>query len=320
MSTGKASAKLCTNQTLTASYADTSTIGSFSISEESIATLDIIYTTGAAETNNSLQFQLSFSHNGIDWVTETYSSLSSGMNTLAPLEHSVAGAAAGTAYKAQYVVPFCSRYLKVQIKETGVAANFGTATIVLTVAAASGQERNVQASAAPAGGATEDKQDDQIALETTIAGDTTSIDGKITACNTGAVVLTAGTSLIGKASVGQDTASIYNGTTALTPKYAIANIAASQTDSNIVTAVAGKKIRVHQVVAITGGTATNVTFNTKPAGAGTAISPIFAHGVNGGEVLPFSPMGWFETASGEGLTATTGAGSASGFLIGYTEV
>jgi len=35
-------------------------------------------------------------------------------------------------------------------------------------------------------------------LNTTIAGDTTSIDGKITACNTGAVVLAAGTAAIGK--------------------------------------------------------------------------------------------------------------------------
>ena len=35
-------------------------------------------------------------------------------------------------------------------------------------------------------------------LLTTIAGDTTSLDGKITACNTGAVVLAAGSAVIGK--------------------------------------------------------------------------------------------------------------------------
>lgn len=35
-------------------------------------------------------------------------------------------------------------------------------------------------------------------LNTTIAGDTTSIDGKITACNTGAVVLAAGSAAVGK--------------------------------------------------------------------------------------------------------------------------
>ncbi len=98
---------------------------------------------------------------------------------------------------------------------------------------------------------------------------------------------------------------------------AIANISASQTDSSIVTAVTGKKIRIVAVAAVAAATATNITFNTKPAGAGTGISPVFANGANGGEVLPYNPRGWFETNSGEGLTATTGSGSATGVLINY---
>ena len=77
----------------------------------------------------------------------------------------------------------------------------------------------VSSSALPSGAATSAKQDiaettlnalevlstaanvDLAAIEvlqTTIAGDTTSIDGKITACNTGAVVLAAGSASIGK--------------------------------------------------------------------------------------------------------------------------
>lgn len=99
--------------------------------------------------------------------------------------------------------------------------------------------------------------------------------------------------------------------------HAFANVAASQTDSSIVAAVAGKVIRVLAVVAVAGGTATNLTFNTKPSGAGTAISPLFANGINGGEVLPFNPSGWFQTNSGEGLTVTTGAGSTTGILVTY---
>lgn len=120
--------------------------------------------------------------------------------------------------------------------------------------------------------------------------------------------------------VGLQTDVIMNDTTALTPKFAFANVAASQTDSNIVTAVPTKKIRVIQVGNLTGATATNLTFNTKPAGAGTAISPLFANGANGGEILPFSSMGWFETVAGEGLTVTTGAGATTGILVGYIEV
>lgn len=106
----------------------------------------------------------------------------------------------------------------------------------------------------------------------------------------------------------------------LTPKFAVANIAASTTDGAVVAAVATKKIRVLAAVVLAGGTATSITFNSKPGGAGTAISPLFANGVNGGEVLPFSPVGWFETVAGEGLSATTGAGSTTGIQVVYIEV
>lgn len=107
--------------------------------------------------------------------------------------------------------------------------------------------------------------------------------------------------------------------TPYTVKRALANTAASQTDSAVVTAVAGKRIRVLAVAAVAGGTATDLTFNSKPAGAGVAISCKFANGANGGEVLPFNEYGWFETSLGEGLTVTTGAGSTTGILVNYCE-
>lgn len=103
-------------------------------------------------------------------------------------------------------------------------------------------------------------------------------------------------------------------------KRALANVSASQTDSSIIAAVSGKKIRVLAVVMVAGGTATNATFNTKPSGSGTAISPLFANGANGGAVLPFNRAGWFETGTNEGLTVTTGSGSATGILVIYVEV
>lgn len=99
---------------------------------------------------------------------------------------------------------------------------------------------------------------------------------------------------------------------------AIANVAASQTDSSIVSAVTGKRIIVHQAFYNCGDTATDLTFNTKGAGAGTAISSLIENGSNRGEVLPFSEVGWFETVAGEGLTVTTGAGSATGINIVYS--
>lgn len=110
---------------------------------------------------------------------------------------------------------------------------------------------------------------------------------------------------------------LMNGSSEVSHLTAIANVNASQTDSQIVAAVANKKIRVLSMVSQCGGTATNLTFNSKPGGAGTAISPTFQNGANGGEVLPFSPIGHFDTNTGEGLTVTTGAGSTTGISVKY---
>lgn len=102
-------------------------------------------------------------------------------------------------------------------------------------------------------------------------------------------------------------------------KKAFVNVAASQTDSSIVAAVAGSAIKVLGLVAQAGGTATTIVFNTKPAGAGSAISATFQNGINGSVVLPETENGdgWFETAVGEGLSCTTGAGSTTGVQVIY---
>src|SRR3990167_8155310 len=116
------------------------------------------------------------------------------------------------------------------------------------------------------------------------------------------------------------TDAVMSGLTALTPKYAKANVAASSTDASIVSAVASKKLRVLAFRLHTAGTATNVTFNSKPAGAGAAISELFALGANGGHSPGYCPVGHFETISGEGLTVTAGAGSTTGVGVVYVEV
>lgn len=101
---------------------------------------------------------------------------------------------------------------------------------------------------------------------------------------------------------------------------AIANISSSQTDATVVAAVSGKSIRVVQVAMVTSSVATDITFNTKGSSAGTAISPLFANGINGGAVLNYNYEGWFSTNPGEALTVTTGAGSTTGILVGYVTI
>ena len=96
------------------------------------------------------------------------------------------------------------------------------------------------------------------------------------------------------------------------------SVAASQTDSALVAAQADAKIRVVAVVINHGDTtASAVTFNTKPGGAGSAKTPALKGPANGSFVLPLNESGWFETNAGEGLSATTGAGSTSGIIVNY---
>ena len=110
------------------------------------------------------------------------------------------------------------------------------------------------------------------------------------------------------------------GSASLSVKKAFANIASATTDGAVVAAVTSKKIRVVGVAVVCGGVATTVTFNTKPGGAGSAISATFALVAGGVLVLPSEACGWFETASGEGLSATTGVGSTVGIQVIYAEV
>ena len=98
-------------------------------------------------------------------------------------------------------------------------------------------------------------------------------------------------------------------------QYAFAGIAASQTAASLVTAVAGKKIRVLALAFVCGATATTATFNSD----GGAISMLFANAANGGAILPFNPVGWFETDTGEALTLTTGTGSTTGVNVVYVK-
>lgn len=102
--------------------------------------------------------------------------------------------------------------------------------------------------------------------------------------------------------------------------FAKGNVASAATDAALVAAVAGRKVRVLEVALVVGATATTVTFNSKPGGAGTPISATFALAANGTLVLPQAVYGWFESLAGEGISVTTGAGATVGVQIAYTLV
>ena len=80
--------------------------------------------------------------------------------------------------------------------------------------------------------------------------------------------------------------------TAVSVRRAFVNVAASQTDTEIAPANPTAAIRVISLAMVTGGTATNVTLNSKESGqAGIAITPLFANAANGGAVLPLNLYG-----------------------------
>lgn len=87
-------------------------------------------------------------------------------------------------------------------------------------------------------------------------------------------------------------------------KGTLVTVAANATAAVVIAAVVGKKIRVLSVVA---PTPTSLIFDT--------VSPTFT-----GILLPDNPHGWFETAVGASLTASTGAGNDVILLISYIEV
>lgn len=94
--------------------------------------------------------------------------------------------------------------------------------------------------------------------------------------------------------------------------------AAGNGDNTLVAAVTGKKIRVYACFLIMTGTAVTIRFES--AAGGTALTGQMQPTQGGGFVLPYNPLGWFETLSGELLNLElSGAQSVDGVLV-YSEV
>lgn len=112
------------------------------------------------------------------------------------------------------------------------------------------------------------------------------------------------------------TDAIMNGLTALTPKFAVID-AASSGDNTLVAAVSGKKIRVLAAFLVAAGTV-NARFES--GAGGTALSGQMNLVANSGFTLPFSPVGWFETAATTLLNLELSAAVSTDGVVVYVEV
>lgn len=113
-----------------------------------------------------------------------------------------------------------------------------------------------------------------------------------------------------------NTKTMANGTTALVPKFAKIN-AGTNGNNTLVAAVTAKKIRVLSVYVVSSGT---VNGKFQSAAAGTDLTGLSYMVVNSGFVLPFNPIGWFETIAGELLNLNLSAGVTVGGSLTYVEI
>jgi hypothetical protein len=109
---------------------------------------------------------------------------------------------------------------------------------------------------------------------------------------------------------------MYDGTTALTPKFVIIDCASSG-DNTILSAVNPKKIRVLSYTLVASAA---VTVRFESGAGGTALTGQMQLAANGGVHAAFSPVGHFETGSNTLLNLElSGATSVDGHLT-YVEV
>lgn len=87
------------------------------------------YQLGASETNNTIDFKIENGDDADDIYLTTASAVSSGTVTLSDQVFQWQGANDSAPYKRSFSVDISDRFLKVSVKESGVAANYGTATV-----------------------------------------------------------------------------------------------------------------------------------------------------------------------------------------------
>jgi hypothetical protein len=110
---------------------------------------------------------------------------------------------------------------------------------------------------------------------------------------------------------------IMNNLTAVTPVFASLSVASNGNNTVVAAAGASNKIRVHQAFLVA---TSAVTVQWQSGASGTNLTGAASLAANSGYVLPFSPIGWFETAANTLLNLSLGgAVQVSGSIV-YTVV
>lgn len=120
----KSALNVITPATLTSLY--TGNTKTFKVAGYSKLDLAILYTMGAAETLNSIEVQVEQSPDGVNFYRIPNESVTGGVSTLTAREFTFVGTNAAAA-SISIGLDIFYKFIKVSLKETGVAANAGTA-------------------------------------------------------------------------------------------------------------------------------------------------------------------------------------------------
>lgn len=121
-----------TSVALTDAYDVANKTKDFAVGGYSKINFDILYTMGATETTNSIEFRVECSPDGTNWYRIPNESVSAGTSTLTAREFTFVGANAAAA-TISIGLDIFYKYLKVSVKETGVVTNFGTVYVECTL-------------------------------------------------------------------------------------------------------------------------------------------------------------------------------------------
>lgn len=158
---------------------------------------------------------------------------------------------------------------------------------------------------------------DNFTATTLGAGNTDATTQRVTLASNDVAIAAVVTAINDAASpvVAQDTSTLYDGSTSLTPKFAVISESSSG-NNEVVAAVSGKKIRVLQWI-VSASAAVNFKWRT----ASTDITGLFyASAAGAGAGGAFCPVGHFETADDEALNLNLSGAVAVGGSVVYVEI
>ena len=109
---------------------------------------------------------------------------------------------------------------------------------------------------------------------------------------------------------------MHSGNSIISPKFAAIDTATSP-DTTIISAVSGKKLRIVSLFLVSAGT---VTTRFESGADGAKLTGQMTLTANSGFVLPYNPVGWFETVAGQALSLELSAGVSVDGSLTYIEV